>query len=84
MFRGTIVIVTKTVPSTEVQTQILDMLEEVSEQRSEFVITKDGAPVARVIPIDRGRLRSLEELRGSVTIVGDIIAPLDEAWEADE
>ena len=75
---------TKTVASTDVPTQIDDILDEVSEQRLEFVITKDGHPVARVVPIERGRLRSLEELRGSVTIVGDIVAPLDEEWEAHD
>jgi antitoxin (DNA-binding transcriptional repressor) of toxin-antitoxin stability system len=76
--------VMKTVASTDVPTQIDDILDAVAEQRSEFVITKDGHAVARVVPIDRGRLRSLEELRGSVTVVGDIVAPLDEEWEAHE
>lgn len=69
---------TKTVPTTEVQTQILDILEEVSEQRSEFVITKDGQPVARVVPIDCG------PMYGTVTFLGDIVTPLDEEWEADQ
>lgn len=71
----------KSVPADEVQTHLLDLLEE----HTEFVITKDGEPVARVVPIaERQRRRlTLEELRRSGRIVGDILEPIDE-WDVEK
>lgn len=69
----------KTISADEVQTHLLELLEE----HAEFVITKDGAPVARVVPIDEPRRHmTLEELRGSIRIVGDIMEPVDE-WDVE-
>ena len=69
----------KTISADEVQTHLLDLLEE----HTEFVITKDGEPVARVVPITEPRHpMTLEELRGSIRIVGDIMEPVDE-WDVE-
>ncbi len=69
----------KTISAHEVQTHLLDLLEE----HTEFVITKDGEPVARVVPITEPRRRmTLEELRSSIRIVGDIMEPVDE-WDVE-
>jgi prevent-host-death family protein len=73
--------VTKTVPADQVQTHLLDLLDEVSEKHAEFVITKDGEPIARVVPIDRP---DRGPMFGTATILGDIVEPLDEEWEANE
>jgi prevent-host-death family protein len=74
---------TKTVAVSEIKWP--DILEEVQKHHEEFVVTKDGQPIAKVTPIALAarRLRSLEELRGSVTVLGDIVEPLDEEWDAD-
>ena len=63
------------------------LLEEVQKGHEEVVVTKDGQPIAKVVPIGvmaERRLRSLEELRGSVTILGDIVEPLDDEWDAEK
>lgn len=70
----------KSVSAADVQRHLLDLLEE----HAEFVITKDGAPVARVVPIHESRRRmTIEELRSSVRIVGDIVDPVDE-WDVEQ
>jgi prevent-host-death family protein len=75
----------KTVALSEIEWPTL--LEEVQKGQEEVVVTKDGQPIAKVVPIGfaaQRRLRSLEELRGSVTVLGDIVEPLDEEWDADK
>jgi antitoxin (DNA-binding transcriptional repressor) of toxin-antitoxin stability system len=65
----------KTVPADELPSHVLDLLDE----HAEFVITKDGTPVARVVPItdkDRG------PMYGRIQFLGDIVEPLDEEWDA--
>ncbi|HWW62361.1 MAG TPA: type II toxin-antitoxin system prevent-host-death family antitoxin [Thermoanaerobaculia bacterium] len=74
---------TKTVPAAEAQAHFLELLDDVAERNVEVLVTRDGEPVAKVVPIRAAR-RSLEQLRGSVTILGDIVSPLDEEWDANE
>ena len=70
----------KSVTADEARTHLLDLLNE----HTEFVITKDGEPVARVVPIEEPRrLLTLEELRNSMRIVGDIMEPVDE-WDVEK
>ena len=70
----------KSVTADEARTHLLDLLNE----HTEFVITKDGEPVARVVPIEEPRrLLTLEELRASGRIVGDIMEPVDE-WDIEK
>lgn len=70
----------KNVPADEAQSHLLDLLNE----GTEFVITKDGTPVARVVPIAETRMRTLEELRGSGRVLGDIVEPVDADWDVME
>ena len=68
----------KTIPA-EVPVRLLDVIDEV-----DLVITRDGQPVARVVPFEKvPQRRTLEQLRGSVTILGDIVGPLDDEWDIE-
>lgn len=62
-----------------------EFLQQVSQGRQEVVVTRYGQPIARLSPFEPsdegGGLFGC--LAGSVTIHGDIIAPMDEAWEGD-
>ena len=63
------------------------LLDEIASQQEEVVITREGREVAKVTPLPDGReerRRVFERLRGSITIVGDIVEPLDEEWEANK
>ncbi|MGB7088055.1 MAG: type II toxin-antitoxin system prevent-host-death family antitoxin [Phormidesmis sp.] len=64
--------------------QCLKLMDRVQQTKEEVVITKYGKPVARLVPIELASEDSIVGwMKGSVTITGDIVAPLDEYWEAD-
>jgi len=73
----------KTVPAPEFEANCLAVLDEVASKHEEVVVLKDGRPHAKVVPITR-RYRTLEELRHSGRIVGDILEPLDEEWDVEK
>lgn len=62
-----------------------EFLEQVSRGRQEVVITRYGRPIAKLSPYeapgDGGGIFGC--LAGSVTVHGDIVAPIDEVWDAD-
>ena len=73
-------VMAKTVSADEAQTHLLDLIRE----HDEFVITDNGEPVARVVPVtslEELRRPALERLRGAVQINGDITEPLDGDWD---
>jgi antitoxin (DNA-binding transcriptional repressor) of toxin-antitoxin stability system len=71
----------KTVAAAEFQEHPLDLLEEAAEKQEELLILKDGKPLGTFVPSpDLPIRRSLEALRGSVAILGDIMEPLGE-WD---
>lgn len=70
----------RSVAASTFKTHCLALLDRVAETGEPLVVTKRGRPVARVVPA-----RSTEpiSLRGSVTVRGDIVAPILDAWDAD-
>ena len=72
---------TRTVAVADFEAHSLELLDEVATTQEEIVVTKEGKPVAKLVPLSTRRRRTLEELRGSVTILGDIVEPLDEEWD---
>ena len=54
------------------------------EKRAELIITKHGTPIAKLVPIEEGPIDLYGALKGSVKIKGDIIAPIDERWDAEQ
>jgi prevent-host-death family protein len=61
----------------------LRLLDEVQQTGKEIVITKRGKPVARVVPAGDELPKSFGRLRGSGVILGDIISPIGEVWDAE-
>jgi prevent-host-death family protein len=67
------------IPAGEFKARCLQLLDQVADGREELVVTKRGRPVARVVPI----AKQARGIRGSVQIHGDLIAPLQAAWDAE-
>lgn len=76
---------TKTVAAGEVQWAVI--LEDV-KRHEEVVITEDGEPVARVVPVPSQETNpdspmTVEEFRRRypIKILGDIMEPLEDEWD---
>lgn len=70
-----------TIPAGEFKAKCLKLLDQVAENRKSLVITKRGKPVAQLIPIREDK-SLFGAMRGSATILGDILSPLDVEWDA--
>jgi prevent-host-death family protein len=76
-------------PSTEISAGVfkatcLQLMDEVHDKHITLVITKRGKPVAKLVPIDDSPVDLFGCMRGTATINGDIVAPIDEQWNANE
>ena len=62
-----------------------EYLDQVDQGHQEVVVTRYGRPVAKLIPFEKPETggRIFGSLAGSVTVHGNIVAPLGESWEAD-
>jgi prevent-host-death family protein len=72
------------VPAGKFKAECLAMMDIVAEGTVEYVITKRGKPVAKLVPVEQGKRPYFGRMKGTLRIVGDIIAPLDAKWEANE
>ena len=70
-------------PATEFKAKCLAYLDQVAQTRASTTLTKHGRPVARLVPMDEVEPILFGRLAGTVQIRGDLIAPIDETWEAD-
>ena len=74
-----------TIGAWEFRAKCLALLDEVQQTRKEYVITKRGKPVARLVPIEPtkkpealfGRMKATVRIHGDISSTG-------ERWEADE
>ena len=76
-----------TVPATEFKAKCLELMDRVAERRESFVITKRGKAVAKLVPVDPPKRKSiLGFMQGRMEIVGDLDEPLwtEEQWKGFE
>jgi len=67
----------------EFKARCLKLMDEVARTHEPLVITKRGRPVAKMVPLEDQEPASLfGYMAGTATIHGDVIAPLEVAWEA--
>ena len=72
----------KSIPASLFKAKCLALLDEVSKTGLPMIVTKRGKPVAKVIPVQS---KKEPNLLGSVHYKNeeDLLAPVDELWEAD-
>lgn len=75
---------TREIPAGEFKAKCLAIMDDVHERGGEYVITKRGLPVAKLVPVRVEPRPLLGSMRGTVTTRGNIVSPLDEPWEALE
>lgn len=74
----------QTIAAGKFKATCLGLLDEVQRERKEIVITKRGKPVARIVPVETEKIPNLfGRMKNSGTILGDIISPIGEIWDAE-
>lgn len=71
------------VPAAQFKAKCLKLMDRVKQHREEVTITKRGKPIARLVPVSREKPPVLGSLANTVTVIGDITAPIAEKWKAD-
>lgn len=61
----------------------LALLDEVQSGRQEIVITKRGKAVAKLAPVGEKAPEIFGRMKGSIEILGDIVSPIGEIWDAE-
>jgi prevent-host-death family protein len=74
----------KTMPAGQFKARCLKVMDDVQSTREPVVITKNGRPVAKLVPATVASDDFLGKLSASMRIVGDITQPIEdpEAWDA--
>ena len=68
----------------EFKAKCLSLIDEVHTSRTEIIITKRGRALARLVPVDEAAPKIFGRMAGTFEILGDIVGPTGERWEADE
>jgi prevent-host-death family protein len=71
-------------PAGEFKAKCLQLMDEVNRLHQEIIITKHGKPIARLVPYEEHPPSLFGYMKGSVELSGDILAPVEESWYADE
>ncbi len=75
----------KTLGATQAKTHFLSLLTDVEQKREGLIVTRNGKPVARVLPMpepDRDPIYGF--YRGKLEIRGDVLSPLFSDEELEE
>ncbi len=70
------------IKASEFKAKCLALMDEVERTGETVVITKNGKPVAELVPHRASRPRALGLLKDRLFITGDIISPIDVEWDA--
>jgi prevent-host-death family protein len=74
-----------TVGSAEFKARCLELVDHVKETRAEYVVTRHGRPVARLVPVDAPELVSpLGAMRGTVLAYDRPYEPAPATWSIDQ
>ena len=72
----------KTIKASEFKAKCLALMDEVARTGETVVITKNGEPVADLVPHRVKKRSPFGVWKGQVEITGDIMSPIDAEWDA--
>ena len=74
---------TKQIKASEFKAKCLALIDEVATTGRPIVVTKNGKPMAELVPHHPRQKKSPFGIwKGKVKIIGDIMAPIDVEWDA--
>jgi prevent-host-death family protein len=69
--------------ASEFKAKCLKLMDKVSRDHEEIVITKRGKPVAKLVPVTEPEAPTgYGCMKGTGKIIGDIVSPIDVEWDA--
>jgi prevent-host-death family protein len=74
--------VPRSIKASEFKAKCLALIDEVAATGDPVVITKNGKPLAKLIPHGSPKRSPLGVWKGKVIIKGDIISPIKVEWDA--
>jgi prevent-host-death family protein len=74
----------ETISAAKFKARCLELMDIVAATGAAIVVTKRGRPVAQLAPVRAPATSALGFMKGRIRIVGDIVAPIDTRWDADE
>ncbi len=72
------------VTASDFKTRCLELMDTVRDRRETIIITKRGAPVAKLVPVEEKRPNAVGSMKGTVLWYGDLISPIDVEWDANK
>lgn len=73
-----------TMSAADFKAKCLELMDTVERTGRSVVVTKRGRPVAMLGPVRTTRRSALGFMKGRIEILGDIVAPIDVEWEAEQ
>lgn len=70
------------ISASQFKARCLGLMDQVARDGDVIVITKNGRPVAELHPCSSSRRASPFGLHRDLQLLGDVVAPLDEPWDA--
>jgi prevent-host-death family protein len=70
------------IAAADLRARCHQILREIERLGADVVITKDGKPVARLLPVQTGAASFCGSLKGMILEEHDLISPVRVKWEA--
>ena len=61
----------------------LKLMDKVQRTKRKIIITKRNKPIAQLVPIEEDSKSLFGRMKGTIHILGDILAPINEGWDAN-
>jgi prevent-host-death family protein len=74
----------RSIKASEFKAKCLGLMDEVARTGDAVVITKNGKPVADLVPHRGQKSNPLGLLKDRLFITGDIMSPIDVPWDAEK
>ena len=74
---------TEHIQAGKFKARCLKLMDKVRRTKKRIIITKRNKPVAQLLPIEEKAVAAYGCMKGTIEILGDIISPIDEVWDAN-
>jgi prevent-host-death family protein len=74
--------VSEYIQAGQFKAKCLKLMDKVHKTKRRIVITKRNKPIAQLVPIEEDEGSLFGRMKGTIRIIGDILVPIDEVWDA--